>query len=247
MRAKDIIIKPIAAKDANRIITELHYSGKIVQNSILHLGVFAGNACLGALSFGSPIDKRRTLPLVRGTRWRGMLELNRMAFSDALPRNSESRALSVCLGIIKKNYPHIEWVLSFADGCQCGDGTIYRAAGFLLTGIKKNDGMLRMPDGSVKARKSLDDDPVKNTAYWRSKGAKPLKGFQLRYIYFINKQARERLTVPVLGYSAIDKAGARMYKGKCVGSIGHDAPGNQLGEGGLIPTPTLHRNDTLHG
>jgi hypothetical protein len=38
--------------------------------------------------------------------------------------------------MIQKHYPHVEWVISFADGCQCGDGTIYRAAGFVLTGIK---------------------------------------------------------------------------------------------------------------
>lgn len=34
-------------------------------------------------------------------------------------------------------YP-IEWVVSFADATQCGDGTIYRASGFLLTGIREN-------------------------------------------------------------------------------------------------------------
>ena len=49
-----------------------------------------------------------------------------MAFSDRLPRNSESRALAIAFKMIRKHYPHIEWVISFADGTQCGDGTIYR-------------------------------------------------------------------------------------------------------------------------
>ncbi|WFU42586.1 hypothetical protein QA640_09030 [Bradyrhizobium sp. CB82] len=29
-------------------------------------------------------------------------------------------ALSIALRMIKKHYPH-EWIISFADGCQCGE------------------------------------------------------------------------------------------------------------------------------
>ena len=36
----------------------------------------------------------------------------------------------------------------------------------------------------------------------------------MRYVYFLNKDAANRLTVPVLDFSEIDKAGAGMYKGK---------------------------------
>lgn len=240
--AKRIEVKPIDRDTANRLVRRVHYSGKVVQNSKVHFGVFIGRSLLGAMQFGSPIDKRRTLPLVRDTRWNGMLELNRMALTDALPRNSESRALSVAIRIIGRTYPHVEWILSFADGCQCGDGAIYRATGFVLTDIKKNTGMLRMPDGSVVARKTLDDHPVRNSRYYRDRGAVPLEGFQLRYIYFMNESARSRLTVPVLPFSEIAVRGAGMYKGvsKSVGSIVRDAPAVQVGEGGPQPTPALH-------
>jgi hypothetical protein len=39
--------------------------------------------------------------------------------------------------------------VSFADGTQCGDGTIYRASGFVLTGIKENDQIWQAPSGEV--------------------------------------------------------------------------------------------------
>ena len=39
-------------------------------------------------------------------------------------------------------------------------------------------------------------------------------GHMLRYVYFIDKRWRKRLTVPVLPYSAIAEAGATMYRGK---------------------------------
>jgi len=59
-------------------------------------------------------------------------------------------------------------------------------------------------------------DPAK---YWRRAdyirgGAKPKPGFMLRYIYFIDKRCREKLTVPELPFSVIDEVGAGMYKGQ---------------------------------
>ena len=122
--AKDIIVKPITAAAANKVVKAVHYSGKVVPNSQLHFGVLLNGKIEGAMSFGPPMDKRKVLPLVDGASWNGMLELNRMAFSDKLPRNSESRAMAIAFRLIKKHYPHIEWILSFSDGTQCGDDTI---------------------------------------------------------------------------------------------------------------------------
>lgn len=45
-------------------------------------------------------------------------------------------------------------------------------------------------------------------------GGQILKGFQLRYIYFIDKRCREHLTVPEIPFSEIDRLGAGMYKGE---------------------------------
>ena len=159
MSAKDIVVKPITRTDADRIVKSCHYSGKVVQNSQLHFGVFLNGKCGGAMQFGPSLDKRRTQRLVEGTSWNGFLELNRMAFSDWLPRNSESRALSVVMRLIRKHYPHLEWVVSFADGTQCGDGTIYRASGFLLTGITKNSTLLEFPDGERVSNISAKTSP----------------------------------------------------------------------------------------
>lgn len=139
----------------------LHYSGKVTKNSQLHLGVFLAGRLEGVMQFGPSLDKRRMLGLVRGTKWNGFLELNRMAFSEALPRNSESRALGVALRMIRAHYPHVEWVVSFADGTQCGDGTIYRAAGFVLTSIKKNTTIWSAPDGERFTDVGLKTQPNK--------------------------------------------------------------------------------------
>lgn len=148
-KAKEIIVKPISATDANRIVRALHYSGKVVNNSQLHLGAFLDGKCGGAMQFGPSLDKRKIQGLVRGTLWNEFIELNRMAFADWLPRNGESRCLGYAFRWMRKQYPHIKWCVSFADGTQCGDGTIYRASGFVLTGIKENNQIWEAPTGEV--------------------------------------------------------------------------------------------------
>lgn len=220
--AKDIVVKPIKAEHANALVKRIHYSGKVVPNSQLHLGVFLNGVLEGAMQFGPSMDKRKVQGLVRDTAWNGFIELNRMAFSDRLPRNSESRALGVAFRMIKKHYPHIEWVISFSDGTQCGDGTIYRASGFVLTGIRRNSQILDW-DGKLIAKKTLDNAnyPKPGGKYFsrhliETGQAKALDGYQLRYVYFLNRDAKDRLTVPILPFSEIDKIGAGMYRGERV-------------------------------
>lgn len=154
-KAKGILLRPIPAAQANELVKRVHYSGKVVQNSQIHIGVFYDGRLEGAMQFGPSLDKRKIQGLVRGTAWHEFIELNRMAFSEALPRNSESRAISVAMRLLRKHAPQVKWVISFADGTQCGDGTIYRASGFVLTGIRENENTWRLPE---KARNLSDGD-----------------------------------------------------------------------------------------
>lgn len=216
--AKDIEVRPIKKAAADALMKHLHYSGAVVLNSQLHLGVYLGDRLEGVMQFGPPIDKRKVQGLVADTGWNGFIELNRMAFSDRLPRNSESRALGVALRLLRRAYPQLRWVLSFADGAQCGDGTIYRASGFVLTGIKPNRSAWRTPSGQVVSRVTMEKgahmvNGKSSMSAYREQGYQPIEGFQLRYIYFLDRSAREQLTVPEIPFSQIEEMGAGMYKG----------------------------------
>jgi hypothetical protein len=256
--AKDIVLRPVSSQDANALVKRVHYSGTVVQNSQLHIGVFWNGKLEGALQFGPSLDKRKIQALVEGTGWNQFIELNRMVFSAALPRNSESRALAIAMRLLRKHAPHLKWIVTFADGAQCGDGTIYRAAGFLLTGIRKNTSIWAFPDGTLSVKKSvaarqktfsrttvtkgghISDTGGASMRRFKDAGAKPIPGFQLRYIAFIDPSYRERLTVPVLPYSAIQDAGAGMYKGQSRERSRENAAAPPRAEGGVIPTRSLH-------
>lgn len=231
-RAKEIVLKVIPSSVATPFVRRYHYSGSIVTNSSLHFGAFLDGRLHGVISYGPSLNKAKILPLVAGTGWNEYLELNRMAFDSYLPRNSESRAISQSIKLIKRNAPHIKWIVSFADACSCGDGAIYRASNFVLTGIKENEALCLLPDGSTIHKVTVEANPTSPRpelggrsffdvtggrfafkVYLEAAGAKLLPGYQLRYIYFIDKAKQKDLTVPIIPFSRIDEIGAGMYKG----------------------------------
>lgn len=218
--AKDIILRPVSLDDANDCVREWHYSGKPYPKSQVHIGVFLGGQLEGCLQYGDPLDRRRVLGLVEGTEWHQMLELNRMAFSDRLPRNSESRALAVSFHLLHKHAPQVKWVLSYADATQCGDGTIYRATGFVLTGIRENSTLYRLQDGRIVSDVGIRSSPKLRRELGLGSSSKVpdsaqrLKGYQIRYIKFIDDNWADRLTVDSIPYERIDEVGAGMYKGE---------------------------------
>ena len=231
-RALDVELKVIPSKIAIPFIKKHHYSGKVVNNSSLHFGAFLDGKLHGVMSYGPPLDKRKILGLVPDTGWNEMLELNRMAFDDVLPRNSESRCISLSIKLLKKHAPQIKWIVSFADGTQCGDGTIYRASNFVLTAIKENYNLVELSNGEKIHKMTLESNPNSKRPelggksyyevtggkydfkkYIEVTGGKVLQGFQLRYIYFIDKKYRAKLKVPEIPFSQISEMGAGMYKG----------------------------------
>lgn len=232
-RAKEIIVKVIPAKIAVPFIKKHHYSGKVVNNSCLHFGAFLDGKLHGVMSYGPSLDKAKMQKLVDGTGWNDFLELNRMAFDDYLPRNAESYCIGKSIRMIKKNAPQIKWIVSFADGCSCGDGTIYRASNFVLTDIKPNNNLVLLPNGEKIHKMTLESNPTSprkelgGRCYYDITGGKfdfkkyveyvhgeVLRGYQLRYVYFIDKKYKEKLTVPIIPFSKIDELGAGMYKGE---------------------------------
>lgn len=228
-RAKEIIVKVIPSRIANEFVKKYHYSGSVSKTSSLHFGCFLDGKLYGVLSYGSPMVKNKVIGLVEPTLWNNMLELNRMVFTEYLPKYSESRCIAISIKLIKKNAPHVKWLLSYSDSSQCGDGTIYRASGFYLTQIKKNTAIGILPYGEKIVRMTLTN--AKANGYlsllkkkynpkegegviqkWINVGLQWIEGFQLRYIYLIDKTCK--ITVPILPFSKIDEMGAGMYKGE---------------------------------
>ncbi|MFL7904690.1 hypothetical protein ACJ41P_26420 [Azospirillum argentinense] len=195
-------VAEIPRSTAVDIIVRHHYSGRIVQNSYIHLGVFLRGELVGALQFGYAMNPASGKSVVAGTGNREYLELNRMWLSDEVPRNGESMAISYATKFIKAVYPSVQWIQSFADErCGCW-GVVYQACnfvycGFHLTNFYHLDGvwyheMLLTAHKKGGTRGAFLRANLDRAARHRFR--------QFRYILFLKASARKRLLRKVFPY-----------------------------------------------
>ena len=202
------------------LVTRYHYSRSFCRNSQLHLGVFDGYRLVGAMQFGPPMDRRKLLGLVPNTPWNDFMELNRMVLAPEVGRNAESRVIAVACRLLRRYAPHLKWIVSFADAGQCGDGTIYRAAGFHLTGITWTS-FARMPSGRMVHNLAITANcshalggAASVPEFAKRTGASIVKVPSVRYVRILDP--RFKLAAEPMPYSALQEAGVRCYKGKAV-------------------------------
>lgn len=206
MSAKDIILKPIPSKIANEFVKKHHYSWKVVNNSQLHFWVFINNILWWVMSYWPSTDKSKLIWLVEWTERNEFIELNRMAFSNILPKYSESRAIAISIKLLKKKAPHLKRIVSFADGCQCWDWTIYRASWFELTNIKVNVWMVLLSNWE-KTHIINKKDPNHNINKFDI--IEKIPWYMLRYIKHI--QPKLKRNYEIIPYSKIKEMWAGMY------------------------------------
>ena len=124
-------IKEIDRKLANEIIIKNHYSKKVYNGTYINLGVFEMNVLVGVLQFGYAMNPASCGSVVKWTLKNQYLELNRMWLSDDIEtKYSESQAFSYSIKFIKRKYPTIKWIQSFADERCGGFGIVYQACSF---------------------------------------------------------------------------------------------------------------------
>ena len=199
-----IEVKEINRTDADKIIVNNHYSGTKCFGTVVSLGIYYDGMLSGVAQFGTGINPKGTSQWVEGSGTKDYLEFNRMWLSDIAPKNSESTAIGQCFKWFKKNRPDIKWLISFADGADAKVGTIYQATNWIYTGYSNQGGVWVTSDGQrihqmtmQKKHSSVKRDyleTIYGTPLYR------IRGGQFRYIYFLDKRWKKRLTVPSLSY-----------------------------------------------
>ena len=133
--------------------------------------------------------------VVKGTKKDEYLELNRMWISDNAGLYPESKSISYSIKYIKKKYPKIKWIQSFADERCGGFGIVYQACSFNYYGEHKNyfwelDGetfhnSIMTSEKAGKRGFNLLNDPNNKDRIIKHE----LR--QFRYIKFIDKRAKK--------------------------------------------------------
>ena len=199
-----ITVETISRSIADKIIKQHHYSGTVVFATRVSLGLYLDGLLVGIAQFGDGINPKGSCKWVEGSDKGQFMEFNRMWMSDVAPRNSESEAIGQIFKWFKKNRPNIKWLISFADGANNKVGTIYQATNWIYTGYSVQGGVWVTKDGARHTQISMINKHKTTKRHILEEiYGKPLyrvRGGQFRYIYFLDKKWKKRLTTPQLDY-----------------------------------------------
>ena len=187
-----------------------HPLGAGLKSASLCFGVFWEGRCEGVLTFGNPIVNNAAKCF--GYEQHDVLELRKMWLSDKLPRNSESRAMSVCGRLIRQHYPAIKMLITYCDAEE--KAAAYRGSGWI--GMQSSRSMREVLVGGQ----------------WLTLRAANRKGItnQRTDCKF---ESRRKWALPLC------EAAAQKLRTFCAGSTSAVRSPFQAGGGGSTPTPAL--------
>lgn len=155
--ASKVIIRKIDKSVAEDMIVKNHYSHKWSLCQVAY-GVFylTDRQCeffdapeeklIGAIVYGQPVGRSAAESVSKLISVYEVFELTRLFIHDGYGRNIESFALSKSLDFLRRDFPNIKAIITYADGEQGHRGIIYQACNFHYQG---NSSLALMPNHSV--------------------------------------------------------------------------------------------------
>lgn len=152
-----LVIRPIDKSVAEELIVKNHYSHKWSLCQVAY-GIFfvTDEECkfvegkeeklIGCMVFGQPVGRSAAESVSELIKVTEVFELTRLFIHDGYGKNIESYCLSRALKYIKRDFPRIKAIITYADGEQGHRGIIYQACGFNYQG---NSALALMPNYSV--------------------------------------------------------------------------------------------------
>lgn len=177
-------IAQIDRREAKAFILANHYAGTTPSTVKACLGWFDGDRLVGVGLWGYGVRPAHTIArLFPSLGTANYLELNRLCLLDELPRNSETQFIAACTAELRRLYPDVKVLFSWADGLRGKPGYVYQAASWLYGGFIKSE-FYAAPDGEVLHPRLLITR-YGTRAVWRELGLRRVFGYQFRYCKFL--------------------------------------------------------------
>ena len=128
-------VKEISHDDALLMIQTYHYSNTLPKINKHFLGFYENNELVGVITLGWGTRPKHTIQKIfPELDTKDYYEIGRMAMTESMPRNSESKMIADCIKWIKANEPNVKILFTFADGMLGKVGYVYQASGFIYIG-----------------------------------------------------------------------------------------------------------------
>ena len=228
----DLRLDYCSSKAAKHAVMRWHYSRAMPAFKLVRIGVWESGRFVGAILYGVGANRHIARPFkLRDTQ---VCELVRVALAPGR-RHPTSKCVAISLRMLKRQSPGLRLIVSYADAGQNHVGTIYQATNWIFLGAATQP-YLKVK-GKVEHPRTLYDRYGRGgqSLPWLRANVDPnaqrvKMPAKLKYVMPLDQEMRERLEPLAQPY----------VKKSSVGSIGSDAPGDQPGEGGAMPTPALH-------
>jgi hypothetical protein len=218
-----ILVKPIPFVAAKTLMARNHYLHSLPGGTKLTFGSFVGERLFGAMSFGA--GPANAFSLVYRASPDDCMVLTRLWLSDSLPRNSESRVISIIIRSLRQ-HTRVKFLVSYADPSQGHLGTIYQATNWLYTGLSESMPLYDLGDGKARQSRSLahgfGTHSVKHLVANGVNVTLVPQSRKHRYVYFLDPSWRERLKPEVLPYPRRDSGEMRLNQTGRVGGMGRE-------------------------
>lgn len=205
---KALKVCPVMPSVVKLMIESEHYLHSMPGGVLRCFGVYLDGELVGAVTFTS--GARQGHRLLSAARPQDVTTLSRLYLSDELPKNSESRVLSVVLKVLRRETP-VKLILSYADPAVGHMGTIYQASGWTYLGQTEPNTYVDLGDGKLLHPRSVYNRFGSNAiGHLRATGIRATRrrvGGKHRYAYVLDPAWRWRLRGVVRPYPRTQGAG----------------------------------------
>jgi len=194
------LVDEIPRSTMQEFVTKWHYSSVMPRQTKLCLGGYREDDMFtmrAAISFGWGSRPMHTIrKLFPSLASKDYLDIGKMCLEDGEPRNSESLFLAQAIKVLRKKFPEIKVLFTWADAMWGKPGYIYQASNFLYGGYIWTDvymtaeGKRLHPLQLQSERRSRGADTKQRTQRpsfeeQQEKGWKHYFGKQFRYVRFL--------------------------------------------------------------
>jgi hypothetical protein len=201
-------VKRISGKQSKEFIIKNHYTHGC-HNGPMGFGLFDEETLIGVCAFATPCSENVRASIFGVDYKDSVTELHRLFIVDGTPKNTESWFVSRALHMLKQEKPHINAVVSFADGTQGHVGIIYQALNALYYGTSGKATFYRDDSGRLRHPRQNGINITKETAKILNWTAEK-RDAKHRYIFLLGtplqkKKLGKRILVKVQPYPKLTK------------------------------------------
>ncbi|GIU69836.1 MAG: hypothetical protein KatS3mg002_1072 [Candidatus Woesearchaeota archaeon] len=193
LEQKDLHIEFCSRQMAKFAVEKWHYSHKMPAGNSINFAVWENGQFIGAVVFG--YGSNYNIANQYKLKHYEIRELCRVALTTHA--NPVTKILSICIKMLKENYPEIQLLVSYADSEQGHIGKIYQANNWIYVGTTDEEPRIKL-NNQIYHRKTIYNKYKTSSIYYLKENVDPNAEFvksklKYKYLFPLNKSIAKQI------------------------------------------------------